>query len=245
MDFHYTSNLAVDLGRVDYLDAIRIQEALVRIVRAGNVPGTVLFLEHEPVYTIGRKADPANYPGIQVVKTERGGDVTYHGPGQLVVYPILKIGSAEKVDVRNFVGKIEKIFITALEKFGYDAFIGDEPGIWVKSPEGSKKVASIGMAIDHGISYHGAAVNISGEALEGFRMIRPCGLAPEVMGYVNVLRNDLIRVLSDGFREFFGEFRSIPADELYGFVEKLDEQGEEEPGDLNTRLGSKEEHNFL
>ncbi len=214
MDFRFTSNLAADLGRVPYQLGLDLQHRLVLSVKAGQLRGVLLFLEHEPVYTIGRKADPGNYPGINPVRTERGGDVTYHGPGQLVIYPVLKIDTGTGVDVRRYVNTVEKIVIDAINGFGYSAAVGDEPGIWVSSAMGSSKVASIGMAIDHGISYHGVAINISSEVLHGFDQIKPCGLPPSVMGFVDVDRGSLIKALLDGFSERFGSFQWKSREEI-------------------------------
>ncbi|MCL4340770.1 MAG: lipoyl(octanoyl) transferase LipB [Candidatus Thermoplasmatota archaeon] len=206
MDFHSTSNLAADLGIIPYLRALDLQHGLVSAIKAGSINGALLFLEHESVYTIGRKADPANYPGINPVRTERGGDITYHGPGQLVVYPILRIDTGAGLDVRKFVKTVEDIVIHALSVFGYSANVGEEPGVWVAFPSGNAKVASIGMAIDHGISLHGVAINISPDVLTGFSAIRPCGLPPAVMGYVNIDRSELIKAILKGFASHFGEF---------------------------------------
>ncbi len=214
MDFHFTSNLAADLGRVPYQLSLDLQHRLVSSVKADQVKGVLLFLDHDPVYTIGRKADPNNYPGLNPVKTERGGDVTYHGPGQLVVYPVLRIDTGSGIDVRRYVNTIERIVINALHRFGYSATVGEEPGIWVSFPGASSKVASIGMAIDHGISYHGVAINISPEVLQGFAQIRPCGLSPAVMGFVDISRGDLVKALLDGFAENFGRFQWKSREEM-------------------------------
>jgi lipoyl(octanoyl) transferase len=214
MDYPCTSNLAVDLGRIDYSACLDLQRFLVDEVRSGQIPGVLLFLEHYPVYTIGRKADPNNYPMVEVIKTDRGGDVTYHGPGQLVVYPILRIASGDRIDVRAFVHQIEDIMIDSLKSYGYSAAVGDEPGIWIQGEGKSRKVASIGMAIDHGISYHGIAINLSPDAVSGFERIRPCGLNPDVMGYVDVRRDDLMKTITDNFSLRFGPFRTIGQDEL-------------------------------
>ena len=214
MDYPCTSNLAVDLGRIDYSTCLDLQRFLVGQVRSGQIPGVLLFLEHYPVYTIGRKADPNNYPMVEVIRTDRGGDVTYHGPGQLVIYPILRIASGDRIDVRAFVHQIEDIMMDSLKAYGYPAAVGDEPGIWIQVEGESKKVASIGMAIDHGISYHGIAINLAPEAISGFERIRPCGLNPDVMGYAGVPRSDLIKTITENFSLRFGTFHAIGQDEL-------------------------------
>jgi lipoyl(octanoyl) transferase len=202
----YTTRLLVDLDTIEYNKCLDLQHLLVNRRKAGIIPDILLFLEHSPgVYTIGRKANPANFPDLDPVKIERGGDITYHGEGQLVVYPIFDIRSSGKLDVRRFVQRIESVAISALEHLGYQAGIGDEPGIWVAK----KKVASIGMAIDGFVSYHGIAFNYSPNVLKGFMRIRPCGLDPVSMGYVETSRNALIKALSDAFSEEFGCFSIV------------------------------------
>ena len=207
MENRYTSNLAIDLGQIDYLECLKFQKDLVSRRLNNSIPDVILFLEHPPVYTTGRRDDPSNYGSIDVIKTERGGDVTYHGPGQLVVYPILKIWEKEgKIDVRSFVVKLEGIVIKSLATFGFEASVGDEPGIWVGNGKEKKKVASMGLAIENGVSYHGISINIGKEVLEGFSRINPCGMDSSVMGYIEINREDLIDVLISVFSEEFGTF---------------------------------------
>jgi lipoyl(octanoyl) transferase len=207
MENLYTSNLATDLGTIGYKKCLGIQKNLLSRRQEGSIPDIILFLEHPAVYTTGRKDDPSNYQGIEVIKTERGGDVTYHGPGQLVIFPILKLWEKDgKIDVRSFVVKLENIVIRTLGKFGFEASVGDEPGIWISSGEEKKKVASMGLAIEKGVSYHGISINTGKKVLEGFSRINPCGMDPSVMGYVEIERDDLIRVLLSEFSDVFGMF---------------------------------------
>ena len=206
MGYQFTSNLATDLGRIPYRDAYGLQRHLLDLVRRGNRRGFLLFLEHEPVYTLGRKPIKENYEGVETVQTERGGDVTYHGPGQRVIYPIVDISENGKVDVRDFVHFVEGTVISILGKAGYRAFVGEEPGIWIHSTAGERKVASIGMAIDHGISYHGISINTSDDVLTGFSKIRPCGLEPSVMGYASLRDEDILQGFMGAFSERFGGF---------------------------------------
>lgn len=212
MGCRYTSNLAVDLGRISYERAYEIQKQLVELIKEECNNGFLLFLEHFPVYTIGRKPIPENYSKVDVVVTERGGDVTYHGPGQIVVYPIFLISREEKIDVREYVHFVEDIVIELLEKAGYTAFVGEEPGIWIRTPEGDRKVASIGMAIDHGISYHGVSINLTNEAVQGFLKINPCGLDPSVMHYANIPA----RIVKSAFIKAFSS--------RYGDTEEMDQE---------------------
>ncbi len=207
MDYRFTSNLATDLGRIPYSDAYRLQKHLLGLVRKGDRRGFLLFLEHDPVYTLGRKPIKENYEGVETVQTERGGDVTYHGPGQRIIYPIVDISDNGNVDVRNFVHFVEGTVIKLLGEAGYSASIGEEPGIWIRTEAGERKVASIGMAIDHGISFHGISINTSGEVLSGFSKIRPCGLEPSVMGYAGISDEKIIQGFTRAFSGRFGEFR--------------------------------------
>ncbi len=202
----YTTRLSVDLGTIEYNNCLVLQRMLVAKRKSGIIPDILLFLNHSPgVYTIGRKADPANFPGLDPIRTERGGDITYHGDGQLIAYPIFDIRSSGKLDVRYFVHRIEAVAINTIRHLGKTAKVGEEPGIWVDG----KKVASIGMAIDGYISYHGIAFNHSPAVLEGFRKIRPCGLDPSSMGYLEVSRTKLLLALEKAFSDEFGSFTSL------------------------------------
>ncbi|MCL4328842.1 MAG: lipoyl(octanoyl) transferase LipB [Candidatus Thermoplasmatota archaeon] len=209
MESHFTSRLAVDLGTIPYEECLELQRALVRLRADERIPDAVLFVDHPPVYTIGRKADPSNFPGISPVKVERGGDVTYHGPGQLVVYPIFRLWDNGKVDVRELVRIITGAVIEFLHDNGYAAYIGEEPGIWISG----KKVASVGMAVDSGVTFHGAAINLAPGVLTGFRKIRPCGLSSEVMSFVPVRRDKAITDLIAAFSRRFGPFTILRADQ--------------------------------
>lgn len=208
----YTSNLAVDLGRISYNRAYELQKQLVELIKEECNNGFLLFLEHDPVYTIGRKPVPENYSNVDVIVTERGGDVTYHGPGQLVIYPIFLISDDERIDVREYVHFVEKIVIEMLEKAGYQAFVGDEPGIWIKTSDGEKKIASIGMAVDRGISYHGVSINLTNEAVQGFQKIKPCGLDPSVMHYASIPIRTVKSAFIKAFSRRYGEFEEMDAD---------------------------------
>jgi lipoate-protein ligase B len=175
--------LVCHLGRVDYSDGVEIQERLRSRVQAGELADTLLLLEHPPVYTLGRRSTPADLPmgeawyrgqGIDVVRTDRGGKLTYHGPGQLVGYPIMRVG-----DVVAQVRAMERAIIAALAEEGVQARTrGDEgieyTGVWVDD----RKIASIGIHLQHGVTTHGFAVNVDND-LQPFEWVVPCGL-PEV-----------------------------------------------------------------
>ena len=168
------------LGVLEYRDALAFQERLRAARIEGRLPDVLLTLEHWPVYTRGRRSEPGELPmgedwyrmqGIDVVDTDRGGRVTYHGPGQLVGYPIV---GAE--DVVGYVRQLERALITALASEGVvaRARVADGPdftGVWV----GERKIASIGVHVNRGVTTHGFAVNVEND-LQPFGWVVPCGL---------------------------------------------------------------------
>jgi lipoyl(octanoyl) transferase len=162
-------------GRVEYARAVAWQEALVARRLAGG-PDALLLLEHPPVYTLGRGAD-ARFLGaaaggvVPIVRAGRGGQVTYHGPGQLVGYPILSL-RAHRPDVRWYLRMLEDVLIGALTDVGISAGRRDGlTGVWV----GERKIASIGVGLRRWVSWHGFALNV-GLDLTGFVAITPCGI---------------------------------------------------------------------
>jgi lipoate-protein ligase B len=160
------------LGRVEYREAVAIQERLRARVQAGELPDLLLLLEHPPVYTLGRRSEPGELPvsgGIDVVETERGGKLTYHGPGQLVGYPIMHVPN-----VREFVATMERALVGAITDAGVPAGTrgGREfTGVWV----GDRKIASIGIHVSRRVSMHGFAVNVDND-LTPFTAVVACGL---------------------------------------------------------------------
>lgn len=173
--------LAADCATVPYAEALAWQRQLVAARHADELDDVVLTLEHEPVYTTGRHADPAHVLGtsdIPVVRTDRGGDVTYHGPGQLVVYPIIALREARAV--RRYVQALEDACTAAAADFGVTAQParaqagrrrGPRTGVWV----GGDKLAAIGIRVDRGVTSHGLAFNVHPD-LDAFAGIVPCGL---------------------------------------------------------------------
>jgi lipoyl(octanoyl) transferase len=163
-------------GRVAYERAVAWQEALVARRLAGG-RDALLLLEHPPVYTLGRGADAAHLRAaasgdVPVVRAHRGGQVTYHGPGQLVGYPIVGLRDL-RPDVRWYVRLLEEVLIDALSDVGIDASRRDGlTGVWV----GKRKIASIGIAIRRWVTWHGFALNVADD-LSGFTSITPCGIA--------------------------------------------------------------------
>jgi len=153
--------------------------------RGPDAPDEIWFLEHPPVFTLGMNARPEHVlaPGdIPVVPIDRGGQVTYHGPGQLVVYPLLDLGRA-RLGVRPLVEGIERAIVATVAQWGIEAAgRRDAPGVYV----GARKLASIGLRIRRGCSYHGLALNVAMD-LEPFRRINPCGYAGLEMTQVSEL----------------------------------------------------------
>ncbi len=173
------------LGRVDYHDALSLQKRLVAERAAGAIGDRLLLLEHPPVLTLGRGADPSHVLAtpallaarrIEVVRVERGGEVTYHGPGQLVAYPIVALAQRGLL-VRPFVRALEAALIATCAALGVGAGRRDgHPGCWV-DPDGPdpRKIGALGLRIERGVSYHGIALNVSVD-LDDFELIDPCGM---------------------------------------------------------------------
>jgi lipoate-protein ligase B len=170
----------VDLGRLAYAEAMRLQDEVVDARLRGKVPDTLLLVEHLPVITLGRRGslsdiyvseDELARRGIQVKHTTRGGLVTYHGPGQLVGYPIVSLRE-RGLRVPEYVHTLEASIIAALAEIGVSAFRDPEHiGVWTDRG----KIGAIGIAQRHGVTLHGFAVNLQPH-LEHFRLINPCGI---------------------------------------------------------------------
>jgi lipoyl(octanoyl) transferase len=172
--------LVCHLGRVPYEEGMALQERLRERVIAGELAECMLLLEHEPVYTLGRRSAPGDLPmgedwcraqGIDVVKTPRGGKLTYHGPGQLVGYPIMRVD-----DVLGYLRTMERAIVGALGEAGVEARSRgaegkDYTGVWVQD----RKIASIGVHLSRGVSAHGFAVNVTND-LAPFTWVVACGL---------------------------------------------------------------------
>lgn len=186
----------VDWGRTAYDDARRRQEELVAARIAGTAGDTLVFTEHDPVYTLGLRAGAADHlvwpparlaaEGIAVAPTNRGGDITYHGPGQLVGYPIVSL--AARRDLHAYLRLLEDVLIETVAGFGLAAGRRDGlTGIWI----GPRKLAAIGVAVRRWVASHGFALNVDPH-LAHFAGIVPCGIAPE-RGTVTSLAAELGR----------------------------------------------------
>jgi lipoyl(octanoyl) transferase len=177
------------LGRTDYRDAHALQKRLVDRRARGEIGDQLLLLEHPPVLTLGRNSDPAHIRAtpaelgaraIEVVDIERGGEVTYHGPGQLVAYPIVRLHERGLL-LRPFVRALEAALVATCDAHGVRAARRDgHPGCWCDAdgPE-PRKIGALGLRIERGVSYHGIALNISVD-LSDFELIDPCGM-PDVI----------------------------------------------------------------
>jgi lipoyl(octanoyl) transferase len=166
----------IDLGRKEYGETLELQKELVQKRARGEMPDALVLVEHDHVITLGRKTTPANFKpqNIPVFQVERGGDATYHGPGQLVGYPIVLLADH---DVRRHVRNMEEAIMETARAYGVEGErLEGHPGIWV----GGKKLASIGVAVTEWVTFHGFALNVNTD-LSYFELIRPCGLDPSTM----------------------------------------------------------------
>lgn len=183
--------LVVRCGTVAYADAWELQRQLAERRQRGEIGDVLLLLEHPPVYTLGRRSRPEELPmgaawyetqGIEVLETDRGGLVTYHGPGQLVAYPIVDLRGYDD-DVHAFVRGLEKTIIASLGEHGVPArTIERLTGVWTEgeppptlAADPARKIASIGLHVSKGVTTHGLAVNVNND-LQPFEWVVPCGI---------------------------------------------------------------------
>ncbi len=219
------ANLTLDWGRTGYADAWRRQEEQVARRNAGEIGDALVFTEHHPVYTLGvRKGAETNVlwdsaelarRGIEVVTTNRGGDITYHGPGQIVGYPIVNI--AARKDLHAYLRFLEQVLIDSVGTFGLVAARREGmTGIW----RGPRKIAAIGVAVKKWTTFHGFALNVNND-LTPFTGIIPCGISA-AEGTVTSMKTELgrdldlaevRRVLATEFWRQFQEFLTT-TDEL-------------------------------
>jgi lipoyl(octanoyl) transferase len=206
-----------NIGRMDYLAALALQEQLVERKQREPSADILLFVEHPHVYTLGRGGSELNVLAPQevpVYRTSRGGDVTYHGPGQMVVYPIIDLRSKLRKDVHRYVRNLELSTIRTLKDFGLEGTRRPPfTGIWI----GDKKIAAIGVAVRRCITFHGLALNMNPD-LNYFKRIIPCGLAwADVTSMAKELGTEQSgERVRDGFLRHFAE--------LFGYSEIKDAQ---------------------
>ena len=180
-----TSCLTIDLGLIGYAEAWSLQKRLVAARKAGTIEDVLLLCEHPHVITLGRNGKREHLlaseavlkqKGVEFCATDRGGDITYHGPGQIVGYPILNLGAIRR-DVVWYVRMLEEAMIRATTEFGLSAErVAGKTGIWVRSGEEEVKLAAIGVHISRWVTSHGFAYNVATD-LRYFDLIVPCGIA--------------------------------------------------------------------
>lgn len=212
--------LVCDLGTIGYREGLELQEQVRAARKADAIADTLLLLEHPPVYTRGRRSEAAELPlgadwyaekGIEIVDVRRGGKVTYHGPGQLIAYPIVRVG-----DVLKFVRLVERATVAALAVHGVQARgRADEgrdfTGVWVGEGSYSRKIASIGLHVTGQVTTHGLSVNVDTD-LEPFGWIVPCGLPEAQMTSIELEGGDAdIERFADNFAAAFStELKELP-----------------------------------
>jgi lipoyl(octanoyl) transferase len=237
----------VDLGTIAYGEAAALQKHLVADRKIGAAPDLLLFCEHPHVITLGRNGKRENLrvsehllcrEGVEFHHTNRGGDITYHGPGQIVGYPVLDLNGIRR-DVVWYVRQLEQSMIAATSTFGIRAFrVPGRTGVWVDGPSGrdagsgrEEKLAAIGVHISRWVTSHGFAYNVSTD-LRLFDLITPCGIADchvtslEKILERPVLRADALARLSQGFSDAFGlELISAAPAELSGWLAEAEPLG--------------------
>jgi lipoyl(octanoyl) transferase len=219
-------------GLVPYEDARKLQKDIERARQEGALPDVLLLLEHPPVYTKGRRSTADELPmgsdwyrrqGIEVVDTDRGGRVTYHGPGQLVGYPIVSL-RPYRDDVHDYIRRMERMILDSLQDWGIQAEVVEGmTGVW--TPD-RRKIGSIGVHVSRGVTTHGFAINVNND-LQPFEWIVPCGI--EACSMTSVCRELGVEQDLDAFattvRDRFGEIyersaREVSPDELSGSLDR-------------------------
>jgi len=187
LDATETLLVALDCGVQPYSEAMRMQEDLLEAKLDGERDDYLLFVTHPPVLTIGRAARESDFDvagkleaeGLDVIRVSRGGRVTWHGPGQIVGYPIIALTEGSR-DLHAHLRKIETGIIAALADFSIPAHVvAGKTGVWIAG----KKIAAIGIAVRSWVTYHGFAINLTSD-LAQFRRFSPCGLSPDIVGSI-------------------------------------------------------------
>jgi len=197
----------LDLGLSDYKEAYRVQREVADRVASGISENTLIITEHKSVITIGRTGSEKHVfktEGIEVLNIDRGGDVTYHCPGQLVAYPIFRLENEAK-DIHNFLRFLEEVGVNFLSKYGvHPETIPGLRGIWVKGA----KIGSIGIGVKKWVTYHGMAININTD-LTGFSFIKPCGIEGVKITSLEVLLKKRLDI-EDAKRKLRESFEEVP-----------------------------------
>lgn len=210
---------------VPYPAALHLQDALVRDRQAEEIPDTILVLEHPPIITRGVRAktehilipaETLSRRGIEVFETPRGGDVTYHAPGQLILYPIMKL-AGDQADAHAFVNKLEEIAIRTAGIFGVDAFRRKgKTGVWTEQG----KIAAIGIRFKKWVSSHGMSFNIDIE-LDGFNTIIPCGLHGERVASLKAIMGDPCPTIQEARAVMLRQFEIVMQATLEACIPKI------------------------
>lgn len=166
----------LDKGPISYQEGLDFQYKIHTEVASGLREDTVLLLEHSPVYTAGKRSEDHELPndGTEVIQTNRGGKITWHGPGQLIGYPIMRL--PQPIDVVGYVRWLENLLIGVLSQFEIDSkTVEGRSGVWIEGPSGDEKIAAIGIRVSEKITMHGFALNVS-NSLEPYEKFIPCGI---------------------------------------------------------------------
>lgn len=179
---------------IPYLEALELQRLTHREVVTGAQPDTLLLLEHEHVYTAGKRTEPSELPadGSLVVPVDRGGKITWHGPGQLVGYPIVRL--PDPIDVVAHVRRLERLIIDVVSKFGVDAHqVDGRSGVWVGPAGFENKIAAIGVRVAEGVTMHGFSINCN-NTLDAYQSIVACGIRDAGVTTISIERGNSIDV---------------------------------------------------
>jgi len=206
----------IDLGIIDYEEALDIQERMLQLRKENRIDDTMLILEHEPVITIGKRGNQSNIlvpseflkgKGVKICSIGRGGDVTYHGPGQIIGYPIMRFKD-HVAGVRELVHSLEEIFIQLLEdhyqiKAGRDS---EHPGVWI----GNDKITAIGLLIRSGVTMHGFAFNVNTD-LTPFQWILSCGIMNKGITSIKKLtgKEEKMSIVKEQVVHYFGQIFNL------------------------------------
>ncbi len=251
------------LGQVDYSTALDLQQTIVGLVKAGRISHTLLLLEHPPVITLGRNAGAQNIvasrdflaaQGIELIETNRGGDVTFHGPGQLVGYPIFDLRAfSPRMGAVEFVRKIEEVLIRSCGDLGVvTERIKGLTGVWTEA-ENPAKIAAIGIHISRAVTSHGFALNVNTN-LDSFKLIVPCGIADkpvtslaQELSLVDLVRKlptleEMAEFISRNFGRVF-EAQTLWLESLHSLLHSPEDTPLRPPAELRKLAG--EEDIFL
>ena len=210
----------INLDRMKYQQVYDLQKKLVKLRYQSEIPDCLIVCEHDPVITMGRGTDKNNLlvseeslrkKGVDLFEIERGGDITFHGPGQVIMYPIINLQGRGK-DTHKYLRDLETVVINTLNELGLKAGIKKGlTGIWVND----HKVGAIGVAVSKWITYHGLALNVNTD-LDYFKLINPCGITEYPVGSISGLLgrtidiDDIKKLLIDSFVRYFGYEKIIP-----------------------------------